>query len=70
MKKEKLNLEPIEGFKVMEWLRGVREADYRLYKENPQEYFKRIGVSYEEVKKRRTRREYANKARKQPVPAA
>ena len=70
MKKEKLNLEPIEGFKVMEWLRGVREADYRLYKENPKEYFKRIGVSYEEVKKRRARREQANKARKQPVPAA
>lgn len=40
MKKEKLNLEPIEGFKVMEWLRRVREADYRLYKEHPREYLR------------------------------
>ena len=47
----KIDLEPIEGFKVMEWLRGVRDERYRLYKSNPKEYFRRMGVDYEEVKK-------------------
>ena len=45
------NTEPIRGFKVMEWLRGVRDERYRLYGSNPKEYFRRLGISYEEVKK-------------------
>lgn len=28
--------EPIPGFKVMEWLRGVRDENYRLSIENPE----------------------------------
>lgn len=36
-------VEPIEsriipGFKVMEWLRKIREEDYQLRKENPEQY--------------------------------
>ena len=48
--------EAIPGFKVMEWLRGVRDEHYRLYKSNPKEYFRRIGLDYEEVKKNRAAR--------------
>jgi hypothetical protein len=42
---KKLNikdLKPIEGFKVMEWLRAVREKEYELYKRDPQEYFRQV----------------------------
>ena len=45
-----IDSEPIEGFKVMEWLRGVRDEYYKLYKSNPKEYFKSIGIDYEKVK--------------------
>jgi len=31
-------LEAIPGFKVMEWLRGVRDEHYRLSVEEPEEY--------------------------------
>ena len=31
---------PIPGFKVMEWLRGVRDEHYRLSKEDPEAYKK------------------------------
>ncbi len=31
----------IPGFKVMKWLRGVREDNYKLSVENPQEYLRR-----------------------------
>ena len=32
------NTEPIKGFKVMEWLRGVRDANYELSIKDPEEY--------------------------------
>lgn len=41
----KLNFEdfkPIEGFKVMEWLRGVREKYHELYMKDPEEYDRRL----------------------------
>ena len=28
----------IPGFKVMEWLRKIREEEYRLRQENPEQY--------------------------------
>jgi len=46
----------IPGFKVMEWLRKVRDEDYSLYKSNPQEYFRKMGIDYEKVKKSRAAR--------------
>lgn len=33
------NIQPIAGFKVMQWVRAVREKEYELYKKDPQEYF-------------------------------
>ena len=63
----KYKSEAIPGFKVMEWLRKVREEDYKLRKENPEQY----AMEMERIRKKiRARREQANKARKQPVPAA
>jgi len=46
----KIDSESIEGFKVMEWLREVRDEYYKLYKSNPREYFRSIGVDYEKIK--------------------
>ena len=40
--------EPIKGFNVMEWLRGVRDANYELSIKDPEEYRRR-----EEKSKRR-----------------
>ena len=40
--------EPIKGFRVMEWLRGVRDANYELSIKDPEEYRRR-----EEKAKRR-----------------
>lgn len=36
------NLKPIEGFKVMEWLRAVREKYHELYMRDPEEYDRKI----------------------------
>ena len=35
------NIKPIEGFHVMEWLRGVRDANYELSIKDPEEYRRR-----------------------------
>jgi len=29
------DIKPIEGFKVMEWVRSIREDSYNLYKKDP-----------------------------------
>ncbi len=42
------NREPIEGFHVMEWLRGVRDANYELSIKDPERYRRE-----EEASKRR-----------------
>lgn len=31
---------PIPGFRVMEWLRGVRDADYELFVKDPEAYYR------------------------------
>lgn len=61
---EKINKEfgtsdAIPGFKVMEWLRGVRDEHYRLSIEDPEAYKKmkeearrRIDIKIKEQKKR------------------
>lgn len=50
----------IPGFKVMEWLRKVREEDYKLRKENPEKY----AMKMESIRKKiRERKEKFNKAR-------
>ena len=41
--KEKLgDVRPIEGFRVMEWLRGVRNASYELFTNDPEAYQKEM----------------------------
>jgi hypothetical protein len=40
--KERLgDTEPIKGFHVMEWLRGVRDANYELSIKDPEAYRKK-----------------------------
>ena len=38
------NTEPIKGFKVMEGLRGVRDANYELSIKDPEAYRKKSGT--------------------------
>jgi hypothetical protein len=45
---EKFNIEDIKaipGFKVMEWLRPIREERHRLYEQNPEEYYRQLEVA-------------------------
>lgn len=44
-------VQPIKGFKVMDWLRDVREKRYKLYKENPEEYYRQVRIAGEGFKK-------------------
>ena len=46
------DIRPIEGFKVMEWVRSVREKWYELYKKDPQEYYRQIKKAGERMKER------------------
>jgi hypothetical protein len=49
--KERLgDTEPIKGFHVMEWLRGVRDANYELSIKNPEEYRRREEKSKERIR--------------------
>ena len=50
------NMGPIEGFKVMQWLRQVRDKDYDFYKENPEAYCANLGIDYAEVQRRKARK--------------
>ena len=52
------NKEPIKGFKVMEWLRGVRDANYELSIKDPEEYRRREEKSKKRIEllERRARR--------------
>lgn len=36
------DIEPIKGFRVMEWLRGVRDANYELFVNDPEAYQKKL----------------------------
>ena len=42
----------IPGFKVMEWLRQVREEEYKLYQESPEAYFRSIRECEQRIEKR------------------
>jgi hypothetical protein len=46
------DIRPIEGFKVMEWVRSVRENRYNLYKNDPQEYSRQLKKAGERMKAR------------------
>jgi hypothetical protein len=49
--REKLgDTEPIKGFHVMEWLRGVRDANYELSIKDPKEYRRREEKSKERIR--------------------
>jgi hypothetical protein len=48
---EKIELEglkPNKGFKVMEWLRAIREEQHRLYENNPKEYYRQLEIAEKE----------------------
>lgn len=52
---KKLNikdLKPIEGLRVMEWLRAVREKEYELYERDPQEYFRQLEEAHKRMQAR------------------
>jgi hypothetical protein len=43
-------VKPVEGFKVMEWLRNVREKEYKLYREDPQTYYRQTKIAGERLR--------------------
>ena len=47
--------EAIPGFKVMEWLRGVRDAHYRLSVQDPEAYQKMREEAKESLRKKAKR---------------
>ena len=51
------NLQPIKGFKVMEWVREVREREYNLYKRDPEEYFRQLKNAEKRMKERASKAE-------------
>lgn len=64
------NIESIKGFKVMEWLRGVRDANYELSIKDPEAYRRKRRAARRriDILIREQKREPANKARKKHVP--
>jgi hypothetical protein len=46
------NIKPIEGFRVMEWVRSVREKLYELYVNDPEEYSKQLDEAANDMKAR------------------
>lgn len=46
------DIHPIEGFKVMEWVRSIREDSYNLYKKDPKEYYRQIKEAGKRMKER------------------
>ena len=40
---------PIPGFRVMEWLRGVRDAEYELSIKDPKAYQKKVEAARRKV---------------------
>ena len=63
----------IPGFKVMEWLEKVREEDYRLQRENPEQFAKELEDAYRayqtpaDLNKRKQRELNENKQHKVDV---
>jgi hypothetical protein len=55
------NIKPIEGFKVMEWLRAVREKQHRLYEQDPEAYYKQLEQAGKRMKRRLSAKERARK---------
>lgn len=45
-------VQPIEGFKVMDWLRSVRKEYHKLYMKDPQEYDRRLKMAGKRLRKR------------------
>jgi hypothetical protein len=54
-------VQPIEGFKVMDWIRDIREKGYELYKKDPQEYAKSIEKAGKRLQARIRRAKRAEK---------
>jgi hypothetical protein len=54
-------IQPIEGFKVMEWLRAVREKDHELYMKDPEEYYRQIKAAGKRMQARIARIKRASK---------
>jgi hypothetical protein len=53
MKKLQLkDIKPIKGFKVMEWLRDVRDKEHYLHENDPKEYFRQLKIAGERMRER------------------
>ena len=46
------DIRPIEGFKVMERVKSIREDSYNLYKKDPKEYYRQIREAGKRMKER------------------
>ena len=57
------DIRPIEGFKVMEWVRSVREKEYELYKSNPEEYYRQLNKAGKRLQARIARAKRAAKSK-------
>jgi hypothetical protein len=59
------DIKPIEGFKVMEWLREVREKQHKLYEQDPKEYYRQLELAGERIRLRlkKDSRKLARKAK-------
>ena len=55
------NIKPIKGFHVMEWLRGVRDANYELSVKDPEAYRRKREATRKriELSERRTKKNLA-----------
>ncbi len=62
MKEVKIkDMQPIEGFKVMEWVREVREKEYELYKSDPEEYYRQLNKAGKRLQARIARAKRASR---------
>jgi hypothetical protein len=52
MYKNLKDIKPIEGFKVMEWVRQVRGKEYNLYKSDPKAYFNNLDEAWQSIQAR------------------
>ena len=61
------NTKPIPGFRVMEWLRGVRDADYELFVKDREAYYKKDREASDRIAAMRKRQKERAKAKQLQV---
>ena len=68
IKEELGHTKAIPGFRVMEWLRGVRDANYELFINDPEAYYREEKEARDRIAAMRKKQEERAKA-KQLQPA-